>query len=490
MQASGVFSYTGSQNPALYRTIMKIFMESKERFTSFLEPTDIFERLLVGQSWSEQQISSALVQLCDWGNLRALGEEPASFQITSAGEAAERALQSFFLSQAVDFAVHPCGVAAVRYALQELQRLSVEQVATSDRAHQNFLVLHELVEEFSTSANVFLARLQESSDLEASEVRRRLDVGRQFIDELKLESNRIADIVKRIGDPGFEKLLHSVADGWIRDSSGQSAEMVRGACDRWRAVWSRIKFWFVSEENIPCNAEILRDHAGAALDRLDAIVNATHKGRTPRVDRSTDFRILARWFAQTESDADAHRLWRAAFGLGSARHLSVDDATIEEREADGVPTGSSWLQAPPVRTSAIVKNHRSQSVTGSLTRIVDRRIEKQKLAEVCDAEVQRVLDAQRRFGIGDRIRLSELERLESAEFELLLDVLAEAVSTRASDMDRVEFFSADGSLKVRLEPTGDDRQALIFTSEGVFSGPDHWLHIEPTTGMDMLEANP
>jgi uncharacterized protein (TIGR02677 family) len=266
--------------------------------------------------------------------------------------------------------------------------------------------------------------------------------------------------------------------------------MIRGACDRWRAVWSRIQFWFVSKDNIVCNADKLRDCASLAMDGLASIVNATPKARTSRLDRSTDFRILARWFARAESDADAHRLWRAAFGLGSARHLSVDDATIEDRETQVVPAGTSWFQAPPVRTSAIVNNHRNKSVTGSLTRIVSRRAEKQKLAEVCDAEVQRVLDAQRRFGIGDRIRLSELERLESTEFELLLDVLAEAVSARVSPTDRVQFFSADGSLKVKLEPTGDGRQAYIFTSEGIFSGPDHWLHIEPTTGLDVLEAIP
>jgi uncharacterized protein (TIGR02677 family) len=487
MKDSGVFSYISSPNPGLYRSIMEIFLEAKERFIPTLETTEILERMRLGQSWSDQQISSALADLCGWGNLRAAGPD---FQITSAGEAAERSLREFFLSKAINFAVRPCGAASVRSAVEELHRLSEKPVPGADRVYQSFLVLHDVLEEFSTSAQVLLGRLQDSSGLEVAELRRRLDVGRRFIDELMLESNLISDIVNRTADAGFDKLLQSVADGWIRYSYGPSAEMVRGACDRWRAVWSRIKFWFVASDNVPSNAETLRSRAEIAMDKLAAAVSGTSKERTARVDRSTDFRILARWFAQTESDADAHRLWRAAFGLGAARHLSVDDATIEQRETQGVPSGTSWLQAPPVRTDAIIKNLRSKSVTGSLTRIVDRRTEKQKLAEVCDAEVQRVLDAQRRFGVGDRIRLSELERLEAAEFELLLDVLAEAVSARVSATDRIEFFSADGSLKVKLEPTGDERQALIFTSDGVFSGPDHWLHIEPTTGLDILEVTP
>jgi len=42
--------------------------------------------------------------------------------------------------------------------------------------------------------------------------------------------------------------------------------------------------------------------------------------RSGRSDRSADFRLLASWFAGCASDAEAHRLARAAFALNPARH--------------------------------------------------------------------------------------------------------------------------------------------------------------------------
>jgi hypothetical protein len=48
-------------------------------------------------------------------------------------------------------------------------------------------------------------------------------------------------------------------------------------------------------------------------------------------------------------DAAAHRLWRAAFGLSPARHLSVTGDTADEWE--NVPAGTPWGEAPPIRIS-------------------------------------------------------------------------------------------------------------------------------------------
>jgi hypothetical protein len=50
----------------------------------------------------------------------------------------------------------------------------------------------------------------------------------------------------------------------------------------------------------------------------------------------------------------------------------------------------------------------------------------------------------------------------------------------------VEILSGDGCLKVRLEPTGDDRQARISTGDGMFSGPDQWISIEKTIIPDVV----
>jgi hypothetical protein len=71
---------------------------------------------------------------------------------------------------------------------------------------------------------------------------------------------------------------------------------------------------------------------------------------------------------------------------------------------------------------------------------------------------------------------------------LFLDLLGDAVSARVSAADTVEILSGDGCLKVRLEPTGDDRQARIHTSDGAFCGPDQWISIEQITIQDLPEV--
>jgi hypothetical protein len=76
------------------------------------------------------------------------------------------------------------------------------------------------------------------------------------------------------------------------------------------------------------------------------------------------------------------------------------------------------------------------------------------------------------------MRLSQLEHLDPREFELFLDLLSEAVAARVNSSEPVEILSANGSLKVRLELADDGADASIATTEGILSGPDHWISIE------------
>ena len=86
------------------------------------------------------------------------------------------------------------------------------------------------------------------------------------------------------------------------------------------------------------------------------------------------------------------------------------------------------------------------------------------------------------------MRLSQLERLDTGEFDLLLDLLGEAVSARLFPAEAVEIISGDGSLRIKLEPTDDERQATIMTPEGALSGPDYWISIEQISFEEQQEV--
>src|SRR6185312_12792878 len=113
--------------------------------------------------------------------------------------------------------------------------------------------------------------------------------------------------------------------------------------NRWRGLTD----WFVSRDaHHPSQAKLLRASAVSAITNLVNTVSALNERRGGRVDRSADFRALARFFAEAPSDEDAHRLWRAAFALTPARHLSVDAETEELWSRHQPSSGTPWEQAP------------------------------------------------------------------------------------------------------------------------------------------------
>jgi hypothetical protein len=185
------------------------------------------------------------------------------------------------------------------------------------------------------------------------------------------------------------------------------------------------------------------------------VITRIQESRTHKVDRADDFRILARSFAAAESDTHAHRLWRSAFGLCPARHLIV----------------------PSVEVAMTSKLAQSNAQGAVFSRVIDRTEEKQRLAIAAHEEAKRILAAQSRFSAG-RMRLSQLEYLEMDEFDLLLDLLGEAVSAKVFSSDAVEIFSRDGSLRIRLEPIEDSQPVMIMTDGGMFSGPDYFISID------------
>ncbi|MEK8172839.1 DUF2397 family protein [Streptomyces sp. M19] len=127
--------------------------------------------------------------------------------------------------------------------------------------------------------------------------------------------------------------------------------------------WRGLADWFVSEEGRESQAGLLRRRALGSIPQLLSVVRQLNDRRAGRSDRSADFRALARWFAEAPDDEARHRLWRVAFGLHSARHLTVDAETLAARVADPCPppprgrrpnrSASARSCAVPAATSAV-----------------------------------------------------------------------------------------------------------------------------------------
>ena len=457
------FAYILSEKAPLYRTIMRLFIESKERFVLSLHPQDVLDAVPLPPG----ELDSALAQLCEWGNLETRPDTAhvrtvedfitprQTFRITNQGEAAERALAQVHIAPE-ERELQCRSLADIRHVIQELKQLSREAQPDAGKVRRCLMVLRVSFEDLTATAHVFINKLEQRVQVHSpDDASQLIDFGERFIGELVLASDSIGATVREI-EAGFERLLQ----------------------EEWRSHWQAFCSWFISQPGRLSNAELLRERARTLMPALLAAITDMKDRSTRRIDRSNDFRVLARWFAEAESDAEAHRLWRTVFGLCPARHLTINDEALDDHASRVVPANISWLDAPTFRIYMHVRNWAGNSEKRTLTRIIDRTAEKEKLAAATREEALRILDAQRRFGTGRRMRLSELEHLEPVEFDLFLDVLGEAVSARVSSTEAVEILSGDGRLRIKLEPTDDGREALILTTEGAFSGPDHWISIE------------
>jgi uncharacterized protein (TIGR02677 family) len=490
--ATTVFAHLMTRNAALCRAIMRVFVESRERFLPSLSPEDIVAALRrsgPGDIVEPTEIDSALAQLCEWGNLQAnpdttdvcaaggFYKHRHLFQITPEGEAAEQALAVFHTVSRpqAGFQGAPA-LADMEHVLQELTQLSREAEPDPGRIQRSLVVLRSRFEDFTLSAQALVTRLEQGIGLAVPEMKRLINCAERFLGEFVIASDRITETVREI-EAEFQRLLRSLAERGIRDGADATPENIDAVCDHWRSHWEHFFSWFIPQPGRPSYAEVLRERIRTSIPALLRVITSINDRQIYRVDRSNDFRVLARWFAGAESDAEAHRLWRALFGLGPARHLIINDAALDDYEARNVSPNTSWLESPPMRISIRLRDCSSNQQT-MLSRVIDRTAEKEKLAAAAREEASGILTAQGRFGTGRRMRLSDLEYLDANEFELFLDLVAEAVSARVSPTDAAEIFSGDGSLKVRLEPTADNREALILTNEGTFSGPDQWITIQ------------
>jgi uncharacterized protein (TIGR02677 family) len=112
--------------------------------------------------------------------------------------------------------------------------------------------------------------------------------------------------------------------------------------------------------------------------------------------------------------------------------------------------------------------------TGAL---IDRSKEKAYLAQQAEEEARRIAAAQERLLKLGPTWLSEIGDLDCHEFDLLCDLLGEAVANRIRPDEEVTTVSPDGSLRITLGPNPDGRTAVISTEDGELSGLDHRITI-------------
>ncbi|MGH8906753.1 MAG: TIGR02677 family protein [Egibacteraceae bacterium] len=499
MERLKTFTYVTVEKAWLYRAVAGAFTAAKESFAFNLRPDDVLAALAQAPlpgSVDRPAVDAALAQLVEWGNLSAqldtaevatvedFNRERLLYHLTPAGQAAERALAVFDTTLRQPGELQAAALGDIRDLLRELADLAAQPSPDAGKIHRSLTTLRARFDELAAQAQTFMGSLQRTIDLHGVDLDAFLaykdtlmDYLERFIGQLVIRTGEIAAAIADVERGDLDAVLTLAAERDLADALSPTPEDRAAALARWRRRWSGLRAWFLREHGQPSQAEVLRARARSAIPALLDVVRAIHDRRVLRTDRVADLRALACWFAQADTDTDAHRLWRAAFGLAPARHLRIDADTLDARDAQPVSAQASWLDAPPLRLSPRLRATGRHARRGGPAGVIDRGAEKALLRAQADAEAAQLAAARDRLLTGGRIHLSQLGWLDPYAFGLFCDLLGDALTRKVRPADRVRTVSADGTLVIALEPVPGGGQATIHTSHGTLTGPDHWLDI-------------
>jgi uncharacterized protein (TIGR02677 family) len=504
-----VFAHATAQNHALYRAIMDEFRTARSFFVLHLSPEKILAALYErgfrtregeaegGGAVDRDYVELCLQQLERWGNLKGLQDSSEAstvqefvrkrrlYQLTAEGEAAEAALATFVQELAKPGELQTLALEDITLQLDALLTL-VREEGEPDPARVRS-ILDEITrrfEELTSQAQRFLGGLQRQIDLYDVELGTFLDYKdmlldylNRFVAALVTSTGAIAERLTTLDGEGVDPLLDAAASRELGDALQRTPALRLERLRQWRARWEGLRRWFLGEDNRRSQADILRRRALQAIPDLLGVVAAFNERNTTRADRVTDLRALALWFMECDTDAEAHRLWRATFGLHPARHLLVNADTLAAWEADPPSPRTRWLEAPRLAISPRLRQYGSTGRRGRPAPIQDRSKEKAHLARLAAEEARQVALARERLLALAACHISEVGELDPRGFHLFYDLLTRAIATKREPTDRGTARTVDGTLEIVLEPCRPLRSVAVRSVEGTLSTWDARIQI-------------
>jgi len=242
-------------------------------------------------------------------------------------------------------------------------------------------------------AQAFMRDLQSTIQLHGVSVAQFLDYKQllvdyldRFLGDLVLATNEICQKILVLEQAGIRHQFRPVARRALADALLRTPEMEVLEAARWEGYWKGLRRWFLGDPNAVSQAEILRARAREAIPALLFTLQNINDQRVTRSDRFSDWQTLAVWFAEAPATDDTHRLWRAAFGMAPARHLQINQETLERRDQIKEGPRTPWMTAEPVWISPRLHVNGRVTVRSQATAVADRSADKRELARVAKHE--------------------------------------------------------------------------------------------------------
>ncbi|MEV6910950.1 TIGR02677 family protein [Amycolatopsis sp. NPDC051071] len=486
-----MFRFPDGSKSGLPLAILHAFGEANERLETALGIDDI-RRKLREAGWLETlddgELVKALDQLRSQGHLDIVQSHAGDYR--TASEYERRNLQYALTRQG------EAAIAGLIRANEVLSATGALQTATLDALGDRLGALTRQLEDgtdkrvFSTLAEIeghfeafrdntkrFNGDLQRllraEADLAAFHEVKASTVAylQEFLNDLEHHTHTIATRLKEIGDYGAERVHRRALNGANLPSANPRWLEVR------KARWDVLREWFLPEDGATPRVEDLHQVARRAIITLLQVLDRITESRRRASSSVADFRELARWFTVVPAQEDLHRLWSTMFGLSSARH-----AHLAHADPEVVSTTASWLDAPPVEVSELL---RSAGRTERFTRTGRVR----DVAAIRAARVHQAIEeraeleaAWNMLDTGGVVRLSAFEKLDHTVFERLLDLLGQALGSGPDASGARRSTTSDGQIEIILRPSRNGAVARLTTTSGVFRGPDYEIEISTAGG--------
>ncbi|KAA9161582.1 TIGR02677 family protein [Amycolatopsis acidicola] len=489
-----LFSFSVGENSELYIAILHAFAEANERLETSLSLDGLHERLrTVGWfgALDDADLTRALASLRDWRLVDVIQSQTENYRtaeeyerrnlqysLTKRGEAAFAGVQHALTVLASSGALQTAVLDAIADRLGELHRLLTGLPVSDRKIYTALTELETHLDALRTNTKQFNGELQrllrtENADHSTFREVKSATVAylEEFLTNLDQRTEAIAAGITRVEAHGTAQLhQRALAGAELPPSTGDAAKADWLAHRRSR--WAGLRAWFLPADGTQPRVADLHRVARRAIVTLLQVLDRISESRLRATSAVADFRALARWFAQAPTEHDLHRLYSAAFGLGSARH-----AHLGHPDPELVSASTAWDEAPPVPVSPLLRTAGRTEKIARTGRVPDVSAIKRERAERARAQRAELQRAWQELDTGGTVRLSAFAELDYATFERLLDLLGRALATAPDSSGARRATTADGRVEIALSPPRDSATATVRTPRGIFRGPDYLVTI-------------
>ncbi|SFR22736.1 TIGR02677 family protein [Lentzea waywayandensis] len=454
-----LFRFTTTAHAELHTAVMRVFGVANERLQTVLTADDVQQRLR-SVGWSEQvtddELQASLNALRGWGLLDATQNR---YGLTKLGEAAFAGVKQALDTLSSNGSLQTAVLDAIATHLDNLSR------PLDDRG--SFTTLTQLeghLEAFETGTTRFNADLQrllrdEQTDLATFQDVKRTTVTylRDFIADLDARKQKIRDTIASIDATELHERARNGA-GLLHDELWLQQRKER---------WSSLKSWF---HDNPPRVDELQDVSRKAIVQLLRVLDRISEQRKP-TNTAADFRALARWFARTETEDEAHELFNAAFGLWSARH-----AHLAHADGELMPSGEAWHNTPPVPVSPQLRATGKQEHIGATGKVRNVDEVRRNRRERAQKEREELEYAWSQIQTDGAVRISTLTNLDHDTFHRLIDLVGRALGSDPDSTGTRTAGTSDGRMQINLRNARG--WATMTTQKGTLSGPDYVIDVQ------------